>query len=275
MMMCGMAAWSQTDSLSYYIGATQGAMINRQIANTPGYDAEFRTELLKGIKAVLMADTNEIGYIDGLNMGLNLLRDVTRTSRLGVKIDREELYKQLERVVSTGRFDTKEYAVNAAGLGRYMGPVQQRYNEMQRAQNEANAAAMQAEVEKREAAGKAFIDSLVALDREVKVTPSGLAYKVIKKGKGKKPGMNDPLKVRYTGMTIDGNVFDTSGDETRTFSRAGVIKGFGEGLGMMSKGAKYMLYIPASIGYGNTGAGGQIKPGDTLVFEVELVDYDK
>ena len=110
----------------------------------------------------------------------------------------------------------------------------------------------------------------------VKETPSGLQYKVVKEGTGKKPLATDKVKVHYKGTLLDGTVFDSSYDrgEPITFPLNGVIKGWTEGLQLMSEGSKYILYIPSELGYGDRGAGNSIKPGSTLIFEVELLEVN-
>jgi len=108
-------------------------------------------------------------------------------------------------------------------------------------------------------------------------TVSGLQYKVIVKGDGPKPAATDKVRVHYTGKTIDGQVFDSSVErgEPAEFPLNQVIAGWTEGLQLMPVGSKYMLYIPSELGYGDRGAGGMIKPGATLIFEVELLDIIK
>jgi len=108
-------------------------------------------------------------------------------------------------------------------------------------------------------------------------TASGLQYKIIVKGDGPKPAATDKVKVHYTGKTIDGQVFDSSVErgEPAEFPLNQVISGWTEGLQLMPVGSKYMFYIPSDLGYGDRGAGGMIKPGATLIFEVELLDILK
>jgi len=107
------------------------------------------------------------------------------------------------------------------------------------------------------------------------VLPSGLQYKVIKEGTGPKPKATDMVKVHYRGKLVNGTVFDASYDrgEPIEFKLNQVIPGWTEGLQLMSKGAKYELYIPSSLGYGDQGAGEMIPGGSTLIFEVELLDF--
>lgn len=108
----------------------------------------------------------------------------------------------------------------------------------------------------------------------VVTTSSGLQYKVIKKGRGRKPRDGDKVIVKYTGRTIDGNLFDNS----ETYSPKGIelslnhtIKGWAEGLKQMRNGAIYELYIPQNLAYGEEGYGDNIPPYSTLVYRVELV----
>lgn len=110
----------------------------------------------------------------------------------------------------------------------------------------------------------------------VHVTASGLQYQIIKEGNGAKPGPNDVVTVHYTGRLIDGSVFDSSVErgEPATFAVGQVIPGWVEGLQLMSEGAAWRLFIPSELAYGKHGTG-PIKPGSTLIFEVQLIKVDK
>lgn len=109
---------------------------------------------------------------------------------------------------------------------------------------------------------------------EVKTTASGLQYEVIKEGTGKRPTVNDVVKVHYHGTLIDGTVFDSSVKRgtPAEFGVSQVIKGWVEALQLMPVGSKYKLYIPSELAYGQQGAGAMIKPNSALVFEVELLE---
>ena len=117
----------------------------------------------------------------------------------------------------------------------------------------------------------AFLEKKAKEDDVVK-TASGLLYQVIKLGNGgPKPTATSDVEVRYHGELIDGTVFDES-TTTVTFNLSSVIKGWTEGLQLMSVGDKYRFFIPYNLAYGEQGAGNDIKPYSTLIFDVELVD---
>ncbi|MCQ2331235.1 MAG: FKBP-type peptidyl-prolyl cis-trans isomerase [Paludibacteraceae bacterium] len=111
---------------------------------------------------------------------------------------------------------------------------------------------------------------------EVKTTASGLQYEVLESTLGQKPKATDKVKVHYEGTLIDGTVFDSSykRNEPITFGLNQVIKGWTEGLQLMSVGSKYKLYIPYELGYGAQGAGGSIPPYAALIFTVELLGIE-
>jgi FKBP-type peptidyl-prolyl cis-trans isomerase FklB len=120
--------------------------------------------------------------------------------------------------------------------------------------------------------GKAFLEKNKS-EEGVKVTATGLQYKVISSGTGKAPAETDNVTVKYTGKLIDGTVFDTSESraEPTSFVVNQVIPGWTEALQLMHEGDKWVLFIPSELAYGEQGAGGQIPPHATLIFEVELV----
>jgi FKBP-type peptidyl-prolyl cis-trans isomerase len=109
-----------------------------------------------------------------------------------------------------------------------------------------------------------------------KETASGLNYVITKEGNGEKPSVGTLIKVHYTGKLLDGTVFDSSVNRNEPFQFVlgigQVIPGWDEGLQLLSKGSKAVLYIPYYLAYGDRGAG-TIPPFSTLIFEVELIDF--
>jgi FKBP-type peptidyl-prolyl cis-trans isomerase FklB len=110
----------------------------------------------------------------------------------------------------------------------------------------------------------------------VQVTASGLQYEVLEATIGQKPKATDTVKVHYEGTLIDGTVFDSSykRGESISFPLNGVIKGWTEGLQLMSVGSKYKFFIPYQLAYGERGAGQQIPPYAALIFTVELLGIE-
>lgn len=142
------------------------------------------------------------------------------------------------------------------------------YKELEDETAERNAAAGAAA----KAEGEKFLAQM-AKDPAVKATGSGLMYKVITEGTGKKPKATDKVYCHYEGTFPDGRIFDSSykRGEPIEFGLNQVIKGWTEGLQLMSEGAKYELYLPYHLAYGETGTGG-IPPYSALKFVVELIE---
>ncbi|SOD89814.1 FKBP-type peptidyl-prolyl cis-trans isomerase [Spirosoma fluviale] len=138
-----------------------------------------------------------------------------------------------------------------------------------------NAEGMKASAENKKI-GAAFLTENKA-KAGVVTTASGLQYSVEKEGTGAKPAATDRVKVHYTGRLLDGKVFDSSVErgQPAEFGVTEVIKGWTEALQLMPVGSKWKLYIPSDLAYGDRGAGADIKPGSTLVFDVELLDIVK
>ena len=131
------------------------------------------------------------------------------------------------------------------------------YKELEEEQTErAEAAGAAAKAE-----GEKFL-AQVAKDPAVKMTKSGLMYKVLQEGSGRKPKATDTVRCHYEGTFADGSIFDSSykRGEPAEFPLDGVIKGWTEGLQLMAEGAKYELYLPYNLAYGERGAGSSIPP---------------
>jgi FKBP-type peptidyl-prolyl cis-trans isomerase FklB len=130
-----------------------------------------------------------------------------------------------------------------------------------------------AEVNKKE--GETFLAANKSKEGVVTL-PSGLQYKIEKAGTGPKPTPNDSVVCNYRGTLIDGKEFDSSykRGQPATFPVTGVIKGWTEALQLMPVGSKWQLFIPADLAYGDRGAGGDIGPGATLIFDIELLSIE-
>ncbi len=146
-------------------------------------------------------------------------------------------------------------------------------DEAQAALQEQQQAAAAAAAAENSAAGEAFLAENAARE-EVTVTDSGLQYEVLTEAEGAKPTVDDTVSVHYVGTLMDGTEFDSSVSrgEPATFPLQGVIPGWTEGVQLMSVGSKFRFVIPSDLAYGDRGAGQAIGPGETLVFEVELLE---
>jgi len=123
------------------------------------------------------------------------------------------------------------------------------------------------------ATGKAFLSNNATLPGVV-LLPSGLQYKVITEGKGRKPTASSTVEVHYTGRLLDGTIFDSTikRGQPVVFPLERVIKGWSEALQLMPVGSKWEVFIPSDLAYGPAGyGGGVIPPNATLLFEMELI----
>jgi FKBP-type peptidyl-prolyl cis-trans isomerase FklB len=130
--------------------------------------------------------------------------------------------------------------------------------------------------EKNKREGEAFLAKNKGKEG-VKTLPSGLQVLVIKAGTGKKPNINDSVTTHYRGTLIDGTEFDSSyrRGQPVTFPVSGVIAGWTEALQLMEEGAKWQLFIPPNLAYGEQGKGGVIGPNAALIFEIELISIQE
>lgn len=264
------------DSLSVAMGAAQGSRLASEYMTLPeAQKANLKKEdILRGLKQVIMTDTTQQGYLTGLSFGLQLAGQLFRYEEAGVPIDRAKLYEAYAKAFSADSIssdEVREYQTNFQALAEQ---AQQKMMEFYQKQEEAAREAKENSPEAKEnvAKGEAYLKDLMAKDPAIKVTDSGLAYKVVKEGTGEAVGANGSAKVKYTGKLIDGKEFDKN-SEGVTMNPNRVVPGFGEGLSMMKNGSQYILYIPGKLAYGvegNPQAG--IAPNAMLVFEVETSD---
>ena len=196
-----------------------------------------------------MTEEQKISYALGMNIMGNL-------KELPIKIDVESFITAIQ---------DKEPALKVEEYRQYMQKFQQM---VQQAGQQAVAKA----AESNKKAGAEFLAEN-AKKEGVKVTASGLQYRVITEGSGDKPVASSKVKVHYTGKLLDGTVFDSSVQrgEPIDFALNQVIPGWTEGVQLMTPGSKYEFYIPSDLAYGDRGAGNAIPPGAALIFEVELL----
>jgi len=198
-------------------------------------------------------DKAKISYAIGLDIAQSL-------QSLESELDRSVLIAAIN-----DRLDGGEVKLTAEDAGK----VKQDFFKKQAAKR---AADQKAAAQKNIAAGKAFLAEN-AKKAGVTTTASGLQYEVLTPGTGDKPAATDKVTVNYKGMLIDGTEFDSSYKRGKpvTFPLNGVIKGWTEGVQLMSVGSKFKFVLPADLAYGERGAGAKIGPNSVLVFEVELL----
>jgi len=212
----------------------------------------------------LKDDKDKVSYSLGVDIGRTL-------QRLQLDLNQDALSKGITDILGN-----KPMSMTDQELQQTLQAFQQKMMQKQQEAMSKKQEQMKAVAEKNKADGKKFLDDN-AKKTDVKTTPSGLQYKVIKEGKGEKPKDSDIVETNYRGTTIDGKEFDSSAKHGSSFSFPvnGVIKGWSEALKMMPVGSKWELYVPSDLAYGDEGYGEDIAPGSTLVFEVELLGIKK
>ncbi|MBZ0168735.1 MAG: FKBP-type peptidyl-prolyl cis-trans isomerase [Kofleriaceae bacterium] len=202
---------------------------------------------------ILKTDKDKISYSIGVDVGKNL-------KRLGVEVDADLFGKGLRDVLSSEKLLMTEEEIRAA-MTAYQTEVRQK---------QAQTARLAAETNKK--TGETFITDNKTKEGVVTL-PSGLQYKIVKKGDGKIPTDTDTVECHYRGTLIDGTEFDSSHrrGQPATFKVTGVIPGWREALKLMPVGSTWQIFIPSQLAYGERGAGRDIGPNATLIFELELL----
>lgn len=197
----------------------------------------------------LATQQQKLGYTIGLQIGESLKRD-------GMNLDADALAQAIKDVYAGREARLTEEERQAA--------IQIVREEKMKEQAAASAGALEA--------GKQFLADNAKKEGVVQ-TDSGLQYKIIKAGTGKQPTADNTVVAHYRGTLINGTEFDSSFNrgEPATFPVGGVIPGWQEVLKLMKEGARWQVFIPAELAYGERGAGDAIGPNEALIFEIELI----
>jgi FKBP-type peptidyl-prolyl cis-trans isomerase FklB len=193
----------------------------------------------------------------GYALGVQVSTDIARQ---GIEVDPHLLLQGMTDVLTGNKLLMSFEDMNAT------------LAEMQKEQREKLAAAMKEYSQKNKKDGEAFLAANKTEDGVVSL-PSGLQYKILKAGDGRKPGLDDKVVCNYRGTLLDGTEVDSSykRKEPSTLPITGVIKGWTEALQLMPVGSKWQIFVPSDLAYGEQGNRGGIGPNATLIFEVELL----
>jgi FKBP-type peptidyl-prolyl cis-trans isomerase FklB len=223
-------------------------------AKTPGTTpAKPRTATGARTPLTLKTDKDKISYAIGVNIGKSMRKDT-------VDIDPAIFSRGMKDALAGGKLLLTDDEMKVA--------LTKLQTELRAKQEEA----MQKTGEINNKAGQDFLAQNKTKEGVVAL-PDGLQYKILKAGTGPKPAATDSVVCNYRGTLLDGTEFDSSykRGQPATFPVSGVIKGWTEAVQLMPVGSKWQLFIPADLAYGNRGAGPDIGPNATLIFEVELL----
>ena len=204
-------------------------------------------------KLVLKEQKDKISYSIGMNIGNNLKKQA-------IDVNPDALVSGIKDALSGGKALMTEQEVNDT-LMAFQKEMASKQSERLKELGEKN---------KKE--GEAFLAENKKKEGVITL-PSGLQYKVIKEGTGETPKLTDTVTTNYRGTLIDGTEFDSSyrREQPATFPVKGVIAGWTEALQLMKVGSKWQLFTPSNLAYGERGAGRDIGPNATLIFDVELL----
>jgi FKBP-type peptidyl-prolyl cis-trans isomerase FklB len=205
-------------------------------------------------KLALKNQKDKVSYSIGLNIGRNLANDLKKQS---IDVDPNILTKGIQDALAGAKPLLTDQEIQETMVA-FQKEMMAKWEEIGK-KNKAEGEAFLTENKKKEG---------------VKTLPSGLQYKVIKAGTGKKPKADDTVTVNYRGTLINGAEFDSSDKrgQPATFPvSGGIIRGWTEALQLMGEGAKWELFIPSNLAYGERGTSGMIGPNAALIFEIELV----
>jgi FKBP-type peptidyl-prolyl cis-trans isomerase len=211
------------------------------------------TQVNAGERPALKTQKDMVSYGIGVDVARNFMR-------LGIEIDLEVLIKGLRDGLSGEKLLVNEADLRAA-MNTYQTELKERMQQ-----------AMKVAMEENKRKGDAFLAENRTKEGVVTL-PSGLQYRILMAGDGKKPTDADMVECNYRGTLIDGTEFDSSyrTGKPATFKVTGLIAGWTEALKIMPVGSRWQLFIPPQLAYGERGASGAIGPNATLIFELELL----
>ena len=258
---------SDIDTLSYMVGVSNSQGLKDYVVGRLGVDTTYMADFIKGIKEGMKNTSDkEKAYMAGMQIGQQVSGDMY-----------EAINNQLFAGDSTTTMSKENFLAGLIAAVEENSLVAPDSASMyvRTKSEEIKTKALEAKYGEYKKENEEFLANNKSKD-DIKVTESGLQYRIIKEGKGEIPTKTSRVKVHYKGTMIDGTEFDSSYErkEPTTFRADQVIKGWTEALTMMPVGSKWELYIPQELGYGSREAG-KIKPFSTLIFEVELISIEK
>ena len=253
----------KSDSLSRNMGRFYGMQL-AAMTKKKNLTEEQRAQLIEGFNNAINVDESNKALINGKMIGndfMNIEQNIKK--QLDLNLDKDIFAAAVASVLNDTKVPTlDEFNALNSKTSSYM-------QETQKFARETSAEALM-----HRTMGQKYIEKQLNEDPGFAKTPSGLVYKVLTPGNGKKFNADDKIKVMYKGTHVDGNTFDES-KEPVTFSPNQVVPGFREALLMMSPGSKMIAILPQDLAYGARGAGKDIKPFETLVFEIETLGIDE
>ena len=258
---------SDVDTLSYMVGVSNSQGLKDYVVGRLGVDTTYMADFVRGIKEGMKnTSAKEKAYMAGMQIGQQVSGDMY-----------EAINNQLFAGDSTTTMSKENFLAGfiAAVEENSLVTADSASVYVRTKSEEIKTKALEAKYGEYKKENEEFLVNNKSKDG-IKVTESGLQYRIIKEGKGEIPTKTSRVKVHYKGTMIDGTEFDSSYErkEPTTFRADQVIKGWTEALTMMPVGSKWELYIPQELGYGSREAG-KIKPFSTLIFEVELISIEK
>jgi FKBP-type peptidyl-prolyl cis-trans isomerase len=256
------------DSLSYSIGLAQTQGLKDYLVGRLQVDTTYMDEFVKGlVDGSKQTSKKEAAYMAGMQIGNQIANQMMKG------INKEIFGDDSTKTINKNDFMAGFIAGTLNKGGKMTMQAAQTY--VQTRMESIKSRSMEKTYGPNKKAGEVFLATNKTKPGII-TTPSGLQYKIIKKGTGPLPTDTSKVKINYRGTTIDGKEFDSSYKRKEPVSLVvgQNIKGFAEGLKLMPVGSKFIFYIPQELGYASQQAG-QIKPFSTLIFEVELLGFDK